>query len=534
MRHVHTINPMLVRGHWTTVRISEHTFLGALAPLFPASDELEAFSLKDEKFDRITCQGLVTGLGNIGGKKIGILYNDFRVSGGSFHIANSQKANAFIAHCAQNDIPLVMAFNTIGVGIMEGRNVFMDAFSTIPALFDYRAKHLPLITIALGRCLGLGAILFQMGHYRIAVREKAAFNLTGPEVIRMFFGGKIPFEALASGEHQMEENELVHELQDNAEAAFAKAHAILNHVWSKETAEDSPILRFPCAVPIGEYLAANQLNDVDAKMFRILQQVGESALEVYEQQNPVVRTFLVRRGNRTMGVFINPPGHANNMITVATLNRYDAGLSLFKALGVPIISFLDTPGIDPRFEQQDQDIVRLIVRVAKRIIEYPHGHMGAVIGRCFGGATTLAFPKNFRSQRSVIVRGTQMGVMSESILEQVLENSPRLLDIRREARKAEREDFADLIASGVADAFIEENEIYGEIETFLELAAAEAERSDTMRRIRDELSELPTERMRLALPRPRPVVIPETATARARLHVDAPVRSPHLPPKYSQ
>lgn len=525
---------MLVRGHWTTVKIPDHTFLGALAPLFPQSDQLEAFSLKDEKFDRITCQGLVTGLGRIGSRKVGVLYNDFRVSGGSFHIANSQKANAFIGYCAQNDIPLVMAFNTIGVGIMEGRNVFMDAFSTIPSLFDFRAKHLPLITIALGKCLGLGAILFQMGHYRIAVREKAAFNLTGPEVIRLFFGGKTPFETLASGEHQMEKNELVHELQDNAEAAFSKAHAILNHVMSEESAVSTPVLRFPGSQPIGEFIAASELNECEAKMYRLLAQVGDSALEVYEQLNPVVRTFLVRRGRQTVGVFINPPGHANNLITVGTLDRYDAGLSLFKSMGIPIVSFLDTPGIDPRFEQQDDDIVRLIVRVAKRIIEYPHGHMGVVLGRCFGGATTLAFPKNFRSQRCIAVQGCAIGVMGESILEQVLENSPRLLEIRREMRKAERDDLADLIANGVIDALVASEEIGAEVEHFLQLAEVEAERSAAMRRMMDEFNEFPATRRPPIHRRLRPVTAPETLSVRKPLRGGAPTQSPHLPPKYSR
>jgi propionyl-CoA carboxylase beta chain len=534
MRHKNTISDMLVRGHWTAVTIQDHTFLGALAPLFPTCGELEAFSLKEEKFDRLTCQGLVTALGQIGGRKVGILYNDFRVSGGSFHIANSQKANAFIGYCAQNDIPLVMAFNTIGVGIMEGRNVFMDAFSTIPSLFDFRAKHLPLITIALGKCLGLGAILFQMGHYRLAVREKAAFNLTGPEVIRLFFGGKIPFDALASGEHQMEMNELVHELQDNSEAAFSKAHAILNHVLSDEDAVSSPVLRFPGSVPIGEFIASSQLNECEEKMYRLLQQVGDSALEVYEQLNPVVRTFLGRRGRQTVGVFINPPGHANNLITVGTLNRYDAGLSLFKSMGIPIVSFLDTPGIDPRFEQQDEDIVRVVVRVAKRIIEYPHGHMGVVLGRCFGGATTLGFPKNFRSQRCVAVKGCAIGVMGESILEQVLENSPRLLEIRREMRKAERDDLADLIANGVIDALVEPEEIGKEVEHFLQLAEVEADRSAAMRRMVDEFSGFPAAHRPQGLPRLRPAAGFESLAGRPRLRVDARARSQRLPPKYSR
>lgn len=532
-------SPKHPRGRWTAVAISEHSFLAPLAPLFPESGALEAFSLEEGKFDRMSCQGLVSAVGTIAGKRVGVLYNDFRVNGGSFNIANSKKANAFIAHCTEQEIPLVMAFNTIGVGIMEGRKVFMDSFGTMPSLFDFRAKGIPLLTIAVGRCLGLGAILFQMGHYRIGVREKNSFNLTGPEVIRLFFGGNTNFEALSSGERQFDKNDLVQELADSSEAAFTKAHAILQHWLAEADAAPftSEVVSFPGAIPLGEYLNGNQLGESDARLFRLLKHVGDSALEVFEQLSPVVRTFLVRRGSRTIGVFANPPGHPNNLITVATLERYNAALALFKAMGLPIISFLDTPGIDPRFEHQDEDIVRLIVSVGKRIIQYPHGHMGVVAGRCFGGATTLGFPRNFRSLRCVALQGSQMGVMGESILERVLQNSPRLLEIRKEVRKTEKEDFSDLIAEGVMDALIDERELAGEVELFLKMVDAGV-RHGVLEKFGTSVEDyfkLSPEAPRPQDPRPQqPEGEPGRPWMRPRLRTASQARSRRSLPKYSR
>lgn len=528
-------------GHWQAISLSDHSFLSPLAPLFPESVELEAFALNEGKIDRLSCQGMVAVVGKIGGQKVGVLFNDFRVNGGSFNIANSQKANAFIAHLTKEEIPLVMVFNTIGVGIMEGRKVFMDSFGTMPSLFDFREKNLPLITVAIGRCLGLGAILFQMGHYRISVREKNSFNLTGPEVIRLFFGGQTNFDALSSGERQFEKNDIVQELADSPEAALAKAHALLYH-WLTE-GEEAPfstqVVSFPGAIPIGEYINGNQLNESETKLFRLLKHVGDSALEVYEQLSPVVRTFLVRRGSRTVGVFANPPGHPNNLITVAALERYNAALGLFKAMGVPIISFLDTPGIDPRFEHQDDDIVRLIVSVGKRIIQYPHGHMGFLVGRCFGGATTLAFPKNFRSLRNVAVKGCQVGVMGESILEQILESSPRLLEIRREVRKTEKEDFSDLIETGMLDAVVEESEIGREVQVFLNMVDMGIthellEHHAVGASVKDYFSISPEERKPPSPPRPQPAAARERPWMRPRLRSGAKERSPRSLPKYSR
>src|SRR5581483_10434819 len=117
----------------------------------------------------------------------------------------------------------------------------------------------------------------------------------------------------------------------------------------------------------------------------------------------VVRAFLVQKkgtGER-LGVLINPPGNTNNMISAETLQKYSDALDFFKALRVPAISMLDAPGIDPRIEQMDKGILKLAVDVSAKIIDYPHGLMGVVVGRCYGGSSVLAFPKYFGSKRIV-------------------------------------------------------------------------------------------------------------------------------------
>ena len=48
--------------------------------------------------------------------------------------------------------------------------------------------------------------------------------------------------------------------------------------------------------------------------------------------------------------------------------------------------------------------------------------MGVVTGRCFGGASTLAFPRVFGSVRNVALRACRIGTMHEPIIARVLEN----------------------------------------------------------------------------------------------------------------
>ena len=100
-------------------------------------------------------------------------------------------------------------------------------------------------------------------------------------------------------------------------------------------------------------------------------------------------------------------------------------------------------------------------------------------GRCFGGATTLLFPKVFGGWRAVALRGAQLGVMHERIVSQVLAGSPRLLAQWRDVAATQRSDCADLLAEGSLDALIDAAGLPDEIDRFLAHAAT---RVTTMRR----------------------------------------------------
>jgi acetyl-CoA carboxylase carboxyltransferase component len=182
---------------------------------------------------------------------------------------------------------------------------------------------------------------------------------------------------------------------------------------------------------------------------------------------PSVRVFLGTRRSRPLGIFINPPRQSNNLITVRTLEKYAAGLDVFGAMGVPIVSFLDSPGVDPRFDQSDANNIRRMLWVGEKIIRFPHGSMGVVAGRCFGGASTLGFPKVFGARRVLALRGSTFGTMQSGIIDQVLRQSPRLREQWRQTAAEQGPGLEDLLESGTLDAVIDPHQLPGEIDRFL-------------------------------------------------------------------
>jgi acetyl-CoA carboxylase carboxyltransferase component len=450
--------------HWITVETGGQRFLRPVA----APLGLEALRVWTEAgvsadgFDRIRASGLVTATGLINGKLVALAWSDFRVNAGSYGQANSRRFVAFLRELDRRGagpVPLLYFVNSAGISLMEGRRAFSDAFAIWPALLDHSSRH-PLLTCATGKCLGLAPLLFGLGAYRMAVAGQTQLNLTGPEVIAMFFGEQVNFGECAGAERFVAKNDLIHELVPSIEVACLRMKALLSPGSMVERARPDGA----ATSLIGPFLDAPPQEVIPGWCDRL-------------------RLFLGTRNGRPLGIFINPPDRSNNLITIRTLEKYAAGLDLFRALGHPIVSFLDSPGVDPRFEQSDANNFRRMLWVGEKIIRYPHGSMGVVTRRCFGGATTLVFPKVFSGMRVVALRGSDLGAMHRSIVSRLLAGSPRLLEQWETVAAQQGPGLEDLLENGSLDAVIDPAELPGEIDGFLaRLDERSAARVLTLRR----------------------------------------------------
>jgi len=433
--------------HWLTIAADDHRFL---RPVFaalgvPSMRAWTESAIRADAFSRTVCDGLVTAVGAYQGRTIAIAWSDFRVRGACYSQANSRRFSAFLRHLHEADgpsTPLIYVVNSQGVSLMEGRKLFSDAFRLWPDLLAYGERHL-LLTCATGKCLGLAPLLFGLGHYRVAVADHTRINLTGPEVIAMFFGRGVDFDQRAAAERFVERNDLVHELLPSLDAALARLLSLI--------------------VPRSG--SAPALGPKSAGLLRMA--LDGPPEELIPGWCPRVRLFLGAIDGTRVGVFLNPPERSDNMITIRALEKYAAGLDLFRALRVPIVSFLDSPGLDPRFEQSDANNIRKALAVGARIIRYPYGSMGVVTGRCFGGAASLGFPKVFGGHRAVALRGATFGTMCGAIIDRLLSQSARLREEWRATAEGQGSACEDLMADGTLDAVIEPEQLRAELERFV-------------------------------------------------------------------
>ena len=419
-------------NQWLDIELAQFSFLQPLSVL--GIDQVKAWLPAADAADvrRTSADGTwllrTTGLQ----QNVAVIWSDFRVNGASFGGDIARQIASFLLECEQRSLPLILVMNSLGYRFMDGRTAFNDVFNLIPALDKYGRDHL-MVSICHGQCLGLGAILFGLAHYRIGVRHDSTLNLTGPDVFRLFFGGKVDFTAFASVDQQYLKTTLVHERVDDLSAALRSAYTLAQITTTTEHLPALAMTESDESPP--DFLSRQRLR-VDRACQEVLAVFADRHLSLFAEFDSRMRVYLVECEGQLFGLVMNPPENSNNMITVRTLKLYQDALRLFRVLRLPLVSFLDTPGVDPRIDSNNQDIIQQLIETNRAIIEYPLPKMGVWIGRGFGGANTLVIPRVYGSFANYVIQGrTTLGVMHESIIEHLLGKSKRMLTMWQQARE---------------------------------------------------------------------------------------------------
>ncbi|MBL6990723.1 MAG: hypothetical protein ISR65_13140 [Bacteriovoracaceae bacterium] len=456
-------------------------FLSPLKPFF--DDENFQVYLPDvprSKIERKDFDGVFSIKGKIHGRDVAILYNDFRINGGSFGKVNSKLICSFLQELTASNTPLIFCLNTLGARVMEGRAVFKEAFNIFPNLLSFIESNL-LITCSLGRCLGLGALFFELGDYRISLAKNTLLNLTGPEVMKLFFGKAVNFEDISSCQRQFEKNNMVNEICYSKDEIYAKARYLIGIKHNKHGNLQNEVIKTDENDKI--VTLTKMQFEQDYKLKQLVSTITgdiERAREIFKEVSCSVHAYIINSPITTYGLFINPPGKAN-MIDMDTINKYQNSLRLFKKLGLPVISIVDTPGADPRAEQNDLGIVSKLNQLTADIIQYPLPKVGIVYGRCFGGASVLSFPQIFGGEKTYTVLGCQMGIMHKTIIKQLLSGSKRLYEQWEQHSALEKEDFEDLLASDVMQKLIEPSELGKTVVEFIRYAKVTRDHPDIVK-----------------------------------------------------
>jgi acetyl-CoA carboxylase carboxyltransferase component len=340
---------------------------------------------EQELVEKTPGDGIVTGVGTVGGRRTAVLAYDYTVLAGTQGIRNHRKTDRLLELAERHRLPLVLFAE--GGGGRPGDTDSSELFHLIVPSFHTFARLsglVPRVGIVSGRCFAGNAALLGCCDVVIATPE-ASIGMGGPAMIEG--GGLGTFAPDEVGPVRVQEpNGVIDVVAADEAEAVAVAQRLLGYFggpldeWS---CADQTLLRG--AIPAD----AKRVHDARALLRTLADE--HSVLELRPAFGRTVVTALARIEGRPLGVIANDPGHLAGALDADGSDKAARFMQLCDAFGLPLLSLVDTPGFMVGPESEKTAAVRHTSRMFLTAATLTVPFLCVIVRRAFGlGAQAMA------------------------------------------------------------------------------------------------------------------------------------------------
>lgn len=312
---------------------------------------------EDDLIANTPADGMVTGIGSINGALFGaeasravVLAYDATVLAGTQGMRNHQKTDRMLGIALQNKLP-VLLFAEGGGGRPGDTDMPIVAGLHVSTFASYArlSGQVPVIGIAAGRCFAGNAALLGCSDVIIATRG-SNIGMGGPAMVEGGGLGVFTPEQIGPSSVQHSNGVIDVLVDDEAQAVAAARHylSFFQGAVKEWLAPDAASLRD--AVP------ENRLRVYDT--LAVLNGVVDSGslLVLRSGFGAGIHTALGRIEGRAVGIIASNPQHLGGAIDADAADKAARFMQLCNAHGLPLVSFVDTPGfmVGPEMEAQAQ------------------------------------------------------------------------------------------------------------------------------------------------------------------------------------
>jgi acetyl-CoA carboxylase carboxyltransferase component len=311
----------------------------------------------DELIERTPADGLVAGIGRVGGVETVVLSYDFTVLAGTQGFQNHRKKDRLFELAESLRRPVV--FFTEGGGGRPGDTDAPGVSGLDTRAFELFAKLsglVPLVGIASGRCFAGNAAILGCCDVVIATKD-SNIGMGGPAMIEGGGLGVFAPEEVGPISVQVPNGAVDIAVEDEAEAV-AVAKRYLSYFTGRTdeyTVPDQTQLR--------DLIPENRVRVYDIRAVVETLADEESVLELRQGFGAGMVTALVRIDGAPMGIVANNPAHLGGAIDADAADKAARFMQLCDAFDIPLLTLCDTPGFMVGPAVEETALVRHVSRM---------------------------------------------------------------------------------------------------------------------------------------------------------------------------
>lgn len=407
-------------------------------------------------YEDVPADGVITGYGEINGRKVYLYAQDFTSMGGTMAEQQSKKICDLMDSAMRVGCPVIALNDSGGARIQDG----VDSLAGYGQLFRRNVLAsgvVPQICAILGPTAGGGVYSPGLMDFIFMVKGISYAYITGPRVVKAATGQDISDEELGGAIAAQKKSGVVCRSENNESECFQNIRELLGYLPPSNRAKPPRVSR------------GDNPDRTDGTLFDI---IPESPSKPYDMHKIIEKVFDQRSDGQTnyfelfplfatniitcfsrlngwsVGIIANQPMSKAGALDIDACDKASRFIRFCDAFNIPVINLVDVPGYLPGTDQEWGGIIRHGAKMLYAYSEATIPKLTLTIRKAYGGSYLGMCSKDLGADVVFSWPSTELAVMGAEgaapiIFRRELEKASNPDELLQQKIKQYREEFAN-------------------------------------------------------------------------------------------
>jgi acetyl-CoA carboxylase carboxyltransferase component len=359
--------------------------------------------------------GVITGVGTVGGRPVCIMANDYTVKAGSWGEKTVQKIVRIQEKAARLSIPLLYLVDAAGGRISEQIKIFPGRFHAGRIFYNevQLSGVVPQVCILFGPSPAGSAYLPALTDLVIMVEGKASLYVGSPRMVEMAVGEKTTLEELGGARMHCTISGCGDVLAPSDEAAIELARRYLEYMPSSYRARppDGDAREAAPGRSIEEIVPYDQRKYFD--MYEVIDRIIDAGswFEIKRLFAAEVIVGLARIGGRAVGIVANQPKVKGGVLFPDSSDKAARFIWLCNAYNIPLVYLADVAGFMVGTKVERAGIIRHGAKMVFATSQATVPKISVIVRKCYGAGLYAMCGQAFEPDAVVALPQGQIAIM---------------------------------------------------------------------------------------------------------------------------
>jgi acetyl-CoA/propionyl-CoA carboxylase carboxyl transferase subunit len=358
--------------------------------------------------------GVVTGYGEVDGRKVFVFAHDFTVFGGSLGKVFAEKVTKVMDRAIETGAPIIGLNDSAGARIQEG----IDSLAGYAHIFHRNQQAsgvIPQISAIMGPCAGGAVYSPAITDFVMMVQDTSHMFITGPDVIETVTGEEVGFDELGGANTHASESGVAQFTAADEKEALDDIRHLLSYL-PQNNVEDPPRVD-PWDDPerrdeeLTEIVPDQPRKPYD--MIDVIDRITDEG-SFFEVAEAFARNLVIgfaRLDGHAIGVVANQPRVNAGTLDIDSSVKGARFVRFCDAFNIPILTFVDVPGFMPGTDQEHNGIIKHGAKLLYAFSEATVPLLTVITRKAYGGAYDVMASKHIGADVNYAWPSAEIAVM---------------------------------------------------------------------------------------------------------------------------